>query len=135
MRWARLLKIAPGDACSVQPHPKGCHGARYLASRNSNPPTDAFLVRLRPAQRDQHALSRFLEILDVQGHELAPAEGTGKAEKDDCPVAEGAERRCHRRMAMTMSAVAALFLTRAAPVVRRSPGSTAFPFSSLVGVS
>jgi hypothetical protein len=38
-------------------------------------------------------------------------------------------------MAMTMSAVAALFLTGAAPIVRRIPESTAFAFSSLVGVS
>jgi hypothetical protein len=38
-------------------------------------------------------------------------------------------------MAMTMSAVAALFLTGAAPIVRRIPESTAFTFSSLVGVS
>jgi hypothetical protein len=38
-------------------------------------------------------------------------------------------------MAMTMAAVAARFLTGAAPIVRRIPESTVFTFSSLVGVS
>src|SRR5262245_34840350 len=38
-------------------------------------------------------------------------------------------------MAMTMSAVAAFFLTGAAPIVRRIPDRTAFTFSSPVGVS
>ena len=38
-------------------------------------------------------------------------------------------------MAMTMSAVAAFFLTGAAPIVRRIPDSTALTFSSFVGVS
>jgi hypothetical protein len=74
------------------------YSSEAAASRSSNPPTDAFLVRLRPAQRHQHALRRLLEVFDVERHELAPAESAGKAEKDDCPVAEGAERRCGRRM-------------------------------------
>src|SRR5262249_57886017 len=38
-------------------------------------------------------------------------------------------------MAMTMSAVAALLRTGAAPIVRRIPDSTALTFSSPVGVS
>jgi hypothetical protein len=36
-------------------------------------------------------LRRLLEVFDVERHKFAPAEGAGKAEKDDCPVAEGAE--------------------------------------------
>src|SRR5262245_356349 len=86
-----------GDAGGIQPGSQRRHGAGYLASRNGNPPAKSFLVRLRPAQRHQHALRRLLEVFDVERHELAPAESAGKAEKDDRPVAESAERRCRRR--------------------------------------
>src|SRR5262249_50832533 len=53
--------------------------------------TDAFLIRLRSPQRDQYALGRLLEVVDVERDKLGASEGTREAEQQNGAVAKLAQ--------------------------------------------
>jgi hypothetical protein len=123
------------DPGSVQPRSQRRDRARDLTARDGHLATDAFLVRLRAPDCDQKAFRRLLNVFDVERHQFGAPEGTREAEQDDGTVAERAKRRPVALMAMTISEVAALLRTGAAPIVRRMPERTALTFSSPVGAS
>ena len=97
-RWARLLKIRRKIAPSVMP--AASSHARRAATGHAISPRER-VDRGLPGPSSTGAASPTCpraspRVFNVERHEFAPAEGAGKAEKDDCSVAEGAER-CRRR--------------------------------------
>jgi hypothetical protein len=126
---------ALGDPGGLEPRSQRRDRACNLAAGDSHLAADAFLIRLGAPDCDQEAFGCLLEVLDVERHKLGTAEGTREAKQDDGTVTQRAKRRPVALMAMTMSEVAVLLRTGAAPIVRRMPESTALTFSSAVGVS
>jgi hypothetical protein len=61
---------------------------RYLGttSRHGNLAAYGFGVGLAAAQTDDHPLAHKLEVLDIQGHQLRPAQGCREPEEQQCTI-------------------------------------------------
>jgi hypothetical protein len=75
------------------------HRTGDLPMRNGNDVAVPFLVGFAAADSNPEALGRFLDVLDIQGHQLGAAEGAGKADEQEGAVPNACQpavrQRCH----------------------------------------
>jgi hypothetical protein len=91
-------------------------------------------VGLAAADGDAQPLCRFLDVLEVRRDQFRATEGAGKANEQQGAVASGRQSRPReRRIPITRSAVAGIFLLGAASRERRIPRTVARTRSSSVG--
>src|SRR5262249_44870380 len=77
----------PGsNARGIKPSPHRLHRAGDRARDDRDRRPGALLVRLRSADMDAQPAVAELQIRDIEGHELAAAEGAGEAEQEQRTV-------------------------------------------------
>jgi hypothetical protein len=97
-RWARTWPWrfdatehrTRGDARSRQPGLQRTHraGVRPRAIRNADATPLAFLVGLRALLADDHASAADVQVVDVDGHQLAATERAGEANQQERAIAQ-----------------------------------------------